>query len=449
MRELLAGIVGKNNVSVDGYELLCYSRDCGSMYPVRPQYVVIPKCRQHVEQIMRLAYRRKNPVVARGAGTSMCGAPIPVENTSILLDLTSLRQLEINEDARIVIADAGVTWTELMLFLERKGWEIAHEGPWSAPSATLGGSLAVGAISMGFARYGGLGTQITGLEVVLPNGQRVVTGSGANPGSTMVMRECNGTDLTGLFIGSHGVLGIVTRVALKIYPLSREQAFSSFGFPSLAALIAAIKKITLTEAIYDCRLFISPVPEQIPGKYGFAYMIKARNGDIKTMAERARNAALSAGGTENVAFGKEFYLGRHTARVKAFGKAGPGWLEVAGFVPFDLYEPIANKVLVYFAQRQAEMDRLGVRWSLGGLLESRSLNIPMALFCNELKTDARGKMLVYLEELGEIMFGMGVSPYWIGKQNREAMWRLGPTYELHRTIKKALDPDNILNPGIL
>ena len=437
-------------MSKDDFELLCYSRDAGSLLPKSPEYVVVPTSREEIQNLLRLATREKKPVMVRGAGSSMCGAPIPMVDSTIMIDLTRMRQLiELNEDTMSVLVQAGITWTEVIDYLEKRGWELGLEGPWSAPSATVGGSIAVVAISMGAARYGGLGSQVLGLEVVLPDGESIRTGTGANPANRMVARDCNGIDMAGLFIGSHGTLGIITEVALKIYPLHEAEDYFAFSFSDLNDAIQGLYGLAKHKIPYDTRMFVSPVPEEIGGRAGIVSMLKGRKTDVKELGQFGRDLMKAAGGKEIPDFGKVYYQGRFTARAEAFGKAGPGWLETAGFIPIKRYPEVASPILDYFASRKAEIERYGVKWSLGGLLETNAVNIPMALFCNESNSEAWKKIQDYLWELTDLMFGLGVSPYWIGHLNPYWKRKVGNFYQVYERIKRCLDPDGILNRGLL
>jgi len=446
----LVEIFGRERVSREEFELLCYSRDAGSLSPKAPEYIVVPTSKKEIQQLLQLARQEKKPVVVRGAGSSMCGAPIPLVDGAIMMDLTRMRKLiDLKEDSMSVLVEAGITWTEVIDYLEKRGWELGLEGPWSAPSATVGGSIAVAAISMGAARYGGLGSQILGLEVILPDGEMIRTGAGANPANLMVARDCNGVDMAGLFIGSHGTLGILTEVALKIYPLHEAEDYFAFSFLHLSDAVEALHRLAKYRIPYDTRMFVSPVPEEIGGKVGIVSMLKGRKREVTELGEFGRQLVKAAQGKEIPGFAKTYYQGRFTARAEAFGKAGPGWLETAGFIPIKRYPEIAEPILNYFAERKREIEALGIKWSLGGLLETNAVNIPMALFCNESNSKAWEKIQAYLWDLTDLMFGLGVSPYWIGHLNPYWKRKVGNFYQVYEKIKRSLDPDGILNPGLL
>lgn len=450
MYQSLVEIFGKERVSKEDFELLCYSRDAGSLLPKNPEYVVVPNSKDEIQRLLVLARKEKKPVTVRGAGSSMCGAPIPLVDSSIMLDLTRMRRiLDLNEDTMSILVEGGITWTEVIEYLQEKGWELGLEGPWSAPSATVGGAIAVAAICMGAARYGGLGSQILGLEVVLPGGETIRTGTGASPNNLMVDRDCNGMDMAGLFIGSHGTLGVITEVSLKIYPIHEAEAYFAFSFSSLDDAIEALHGLARYRIPYDTRIFVHPVPEEIGGKAGLVSMLKGTKVEVQEQGHLGLELMRRAGGKQIPEFGKTYYQGRFTTRAEAFGKAGPGWLEVAGFIPIKRYPEMAAPVLDYFAERKAEVERFGIKWSLGGLLKTNVMNIPVALFCNESNSEAWQKIIDYVWELSELMFGLGVSPYWIGHLSPYWRGKIGDFYQVYEKIKRALDPDGILNPGLL
>lgn len=446
---LLLNIVGAENISDKKYELICYSRDSGSYFPRLPECVVIPRTTEQISDILKVANRYNKPVVIRGAGSSMCGAPIPIEG-GIVADMTAMRKIiEVNEDSMTVTVQAGITWTEMLHVLKKRDLETGLEGPWSAPSATVGGSIAVNAVCIGSAMYGGIGEELIGMKVVLPNGDILKTGSGANPACTMVERYCNGADLAGLFIGSHGTLGVITEATLKLYPVHEADSYLAFAFDDVLSLSKAVQYLIRHRIPYDSRTFVYPVPPQMEGNAGIVIWIRGFEKEVQRLTSLARGFISKNGGREVQDFARSYYAERFTTRVKAFGTAGPGWLEVAGFVPVSAYPKITTAVMDYFSKKSDEIKSLGIKWSVGGLLMQRSINVPVALFCNEQNREAWLKMHEYLQHIAELMYSMGVSPYWIGMLSSHVMWRLGCTYMLFRTIKQTIDPKNILNPNVL
>jgi len=446
---LLAEIVGPENVSREDFELWCYSRDAGSVFPRLPECIATPKSKEQVAEILKVANKCKKPVIPRGAGSSMCGAPVPLKG-GVMIDLTGLKRIKIqDEEGLFVSAETGAIWTEIIEVLKQRGREIGLEGPWSAPSATVGGTVAVDAICMGAAKYGGLGTQVLGLEVALADGSIVRTGSAANPKNEMVMRDCNGADLTGLFMGSHGTLGIITEVFLKTYAFHEAETYYAYSFESLEDAVRAVYGLARDEIAFDCRMFVYPVPEEIGGVAGVVYMLKGSTSQIQELGGKSRKIMQLAHGKSISEFGEQYYKGRFTARVKAFGEAGPGWLEVAGYIPILRYPAVAKEIIKYWEKREEEAKKLGIKWSLGALLETHSINIPVAIFCSEVKRDAWQRINSYWHELAELMYERGVSPYWIGHLSSHIVKRWGPYYQLYKKIKETLDPNNILNPGML
>ncbi len=450
MYDELVAVLGSENVSADDFERICYSRDAGSLLPKMPAYVAVPREKNQIVDLFHLGNRKKVPLVLRGAGSSMCGAPIPLDPSSIMVDLTRMRRiLALSEESMSVLVEAGITWTEVIMYLKERGWVLGLEGPWSAPSATVGGSIAVAAICMGAARYGGLGSQILGMEVVLPDGQLIKTGSGANPANLMIARDCNGIDLAGLFIGSHGTLGAITEVSLRIYPLHEAEKYFAFSFPTLEDGIKGLHGIAKHRIAFDSRVFVYPIPEEVGGQAGLVYMLRGRSTEMEDLGQLSREIMNEARGQEIPGFGETYYGGRFTTRAEAFGKAGPGWLEVAGFIPILQYPRIAGEIIKFFESRKSEMTELEIKWSLGGLLETNSVNIPVALFCNESRGKAWETMRGYLGDLSELMFGLGVSPYWVGHLSPYLRGKLGHFYELYRKIKTCVDPQEMLNPKLL
>lgn len=443
-----AETLGESRLSLAPWELECYSRDSGSVPPRKPAMVIQPRSLAETEKALGVAAGEGIPLVLRGGGTSMCGAPVPLTEEVALLDLTFLRGSEVKAEEGVVVAEAGSCWTDIRVRALRKGFDLGLEGPWSAPAATLGGTLAVSAICMGAARHGTLGSQVTGLEVYFPAYGVVRLGSWSNAAASPVTAECNGPDIGGLLLGSHGTLGVILRACLKLFLRAEEDALA-YVLPDVRRAAGLARELALNQLVYDCRLFVSPVPEPMGQGAGLVCLVKEPAARMGRVIEEIRALAGSAGAREVPGFGRDYYAGRLTTRVKAFGTAGPGWLEVAGYLSFDAYPHVAEETVGFFRSRKNELDRLGIRWSVGGLLESRSLNLPVALFCNESRKDSWSAMLGLWEEVAHFVFGMGVSPYWIGHMAPWLAPRIGVAASVYRELKRSLDPGGILNRGML
>jgi len=211
MKELIE-IVGEENFTDTLEELVPYSYDA-SVNVQRPNSVVWPESTEQVSRIVAFANEQKVPVVPRGAGTSLSGGVIAI-NGGIIIDLSRMsRILEISIEDRYALVQAGVVCDDLNRKLAKYGFTFPPD-PASSSVATIGGNVGTNAGGIKGAKYGTTRDYVMGLQVVLPTGEVMNTGS-------RTMKCVSGYDLAKLFVGSEGTLGVVTEVTLKVNPIPR------------------------------------------------------------------------------------------------------------------------------------------------------------------------------------------------------------------------------------
>ncbi len=209
VKESLREIVGEENFTDSLIDLIAYAKDA-SEFKQRPDAAVWPINRDQISAILRLANKEKFPVVARGAGTSLAGLAVPQEG-GLILDLGRMDQIiQINIEDRLAIVQPGVVYDDLARALAPHGFFFPPD-PASGAVCTLGGNVATNAGGIKGAKYGTTKDYVLGLEVVLADGQVLRTGS-------KCMKSVSGFDLTRLFVGSEGTLGVITEITLKINP---------------------------------------------------------------------------------------------------------------------------------------------------------------------------------------------------------------------------------------
>lgn len=214
--------VGSKYVSEEDFVRQAYGRSNDGALPERwPDVVVRPRSADEVSQILRIANRNKTPVVPRGGGCDISGGSKPIEGGGIVIDLTRMNKIiNIDEQALTVTAQAGITWAELNGVLFEKGYYTGNLGPGSGMSATIGGGLCHHTVGGGGgAKYGTCTQHVVALQVVLPQGDIIQTGSNAS----VYVKEpfCRyglGPDLCSMFLGDQGILGVKTEATLEIFP---------------------------------------------------------------------------------------------------------------------------------------------------------------------------------------------------------------------------------------
>jgi len=209
IKQSLKEIVGEENFTDSLIDLIAYSKD-SSEHHHRPDAALWPVNTEQISAIMKLASREKLPIVPRGAGTSLAGLAVP-EQGGIILDLGRMDKIiDIRIEDRLAVVQPGVVYADLDRALSPYGFFFPPD-PASGSVCTLGGNVATNAGGIKGAKYGTTKDYVLALEVVLPDGRVLHTGS-------KCMKSVSGYDLTRLFVGSEGTLGVVTEITLKINP---------------------------------------------------------------------------------------------------------------------------------------------------------------------------------------------------------------------------------------
>ena len=198
----------------------------------RPDIVVFPETTEEVAEVARIATRFRVPLVPFGAGSGLEGGAIPVAG-GIAVDTGRLDAiLEVSPDDMTARVEAGVRRQTLNRFLRDTGLFVPVD---PGADASLGGMVSTGASGTNAVRFGVMRENVLGLTVVLADGRIIRTGGPARKSSA-------GYDLTRLFVGSEGTLGIVTEVTLRLHPVP-EAVSAVASFPTLAAAVATVTDI--------------------------------------------------------------------------------------------------------------------------------------------------------------------------------------------------------------
>jgi glycolate oxidase len=233
-KERIRSIVGPDNFSDAIIDLVAYSKD-SSEHKHRPEAAVWPLSAEHVSEILKLAAEDYFPVIPRGAGTSLAGLAVP-QLGGLIMDLSKMdRIIDVSIEDRVAVVQPGVIFAELDRVLQPHGFFFPPD-PASGSVCTLGGNVATNAGGIKGAKYGVTKDYVLALEVVLADGRIIHTGS-------RCMKSSSGYDLTKLFVGSEGTLGVVTEITLKISPKPPLVATSMATFESLEHAGNAVSQI--------------------------------------------------------------------------------------------------------------------------------------------------------------------------------------------------------------
>jgi len=225
--EELKGIVGKGNVIVDGEKLDAYSHDetDSHEYGHRPEAVVLPASTEEAAAVVKLANRELFPVTPRGAGSGLSGGAIP-EYGGIVLSLEKMNRLvEVDRENMLAVVEAGMVTNDFAKAVEERGLFFAGY-PMSLQTCVIGGNIAENAGGGKAVKYGVTGRYVLGITLVTPLGEIVELGG-------KLAKDVTGYDLKSLVIGSEGTLGVVTQAIIRLigYPAAKSDLLALFRSP--------------------------------------------------------------------------------------------------------------------------------------------------------------------------------------------------------------------------
>ena len=419
----------------------------------RPEVVVTPRAEEEVAAVLRIAGAHGVPVVPWGGGSGTQGGCLPIHG-GIVIDLRGLDEIvAIDEVSMTVTAQAGVNGRRLESELNARGLMLPHY-PASVEWATVGGYIAARGSGVLSTRYGKIEDLLLSLRVATPAGGLIDT--------VGVPRHAVGPELTQLFVGSEGTLGVITRATLQLAPLPESRRFAAVAFPSIAAGTHAIRRalqlghrpsvVRMYDDVATQRAFAPVVGEDLEG----IYTVLAFEGEAaaaRLEEERTLAVAREAGATVlDPALAQrwwdrryDFYHPPHQPELPSIW----GTLDVVA--TYDrieaVYDALHRAVRVPYAGTGLELRMHFSHWYLWGTMIYGRFVVPdggpdaLALH-DRIWADGMSAAL----DAGGVMndhhgVGIKLGPY-MRRQHGAALDTLG-------LIKRALDPDGIMNPGKL
>jgi glycolate oxidase len=237
--EVLAELRGRVSVTViDDPDILgTYSRDQAAVIPAgRPLAAVLPTTTDEVCAVVETAGRYGRPIVPRGAGSGLSGGANAVDGCLVVSLERMNRVLEVNSQDLYAVVEPGVINADLRAAAAAEGL-LYPPDPASYEFSTIGGNVATNAGGLCCVKYGVTRDYVLGLEVVLAGGEVARLGR-------RTVKGVAGYDLTGLFVGSEGTLGIITQATLRLVPARERPLTVAAFFPELKAAGRAVAEIT-------------------------------------------------------------------------------------------------------------------------------------------------------------------------------------------------------------
>jgi FAD/FMN-containing dehydrogenase len=506
----LTQAIGADHVQTRESERRFFSQDVFRTGAL-PLAVVQPQTVEDVQACAALCQAAGAPMIPRGGGLSYTDGYLYPDDGAVLFDLRCLNRIvKIAAADMYVTVEAGCTWEALDQALEPLGLRPPYWGPVSGLQATVGGALSQNSVFWGAVRHGVAAANVLGLDVVLADG--TLLGVGAHGGQDDAPRffRHHGPDLTGLFTGDCGALGLKVRATLPLVRRPPCKATLSFAYETPEAMLAAIAEVGRRQLVSEAAMFdggqqrarLSTPPMPFSRMFQAFVDVAKADGPIAAlrMARHGRRFLEEVNYSLNMVLEapSRAELKRHLHDVEKIMDAHGGWsvaptliqvlaarpfpppastlsasrfLPVHGIVPHSLAVRAYRGVQEIFARHAGETERLGVRsgifsTALGAgsvliepnchwdapFLEShpRLFDVgPDDLPTPSANPEAESLVVTICAELRELFLELGAAHLQLGRTYPFKPSRNPENWSLLSQFKSLVDPKGLMNPGAL
>ena len=449
VKQELIRIVGRENFTTELIDIISYSYDAmGSKG--RPEAALWVENEDQISAVLELANNHRIAVTPRAAGTGIAGMAVPSEG-GIVMDVMKMnRILEISAEDRVAVVQPGVVYADLQKALAPLGFTLPTE-PGSSVASALGGNVATNAGGLKGAKYGTTKDYVLGLRVVLADGRRTRLG-------TRTMKTSSGYNLTQLFVGSEGTLGVISEITLKIVPLARATTTGLGLFDSLEEAGRAVVQVMSSGVV--------PSVMEVMGRYLLAAI--NQNTDLNLPEVETMLLVETDGYTQEEAQAQmerviEIFKANQAQEVKlARTEKERADLWAARKSTYPVSARINNNLLV--EDVTVPMSKLADLFrEFEKIIEEYDLKVAMCAHAGDgnfhplIAFDGSDPEEVHrVEEASDKLFKLAIDlggtltgEHGIGlvKAGYMELEHDPVAMDLMRTLKKTFDPNNILNPG--
>ena len=442
----LANIIGKERISESNLDVL-YRHNMTPLpketaFKTVPDIIVKPRDALDVSKIIKFAVKNNIPVTLIG-GTTLALGESTRASGGIFLDMGDMQKiLEINKENLYVTVEPGVNWMKLYDILLNEDLLVGTY-PNNAPGVSVGDWVNTGGVGIGSYKYGGIGQQIRSLEVVLPDGNIIKTGF------KNVVHNSSGYNLSDLFVGSEGTLGIVTKLTLKLFPTPEEIRPSTYVFPNLEEAGKAILSLTRANinpyhiAFLDGTHFdiLRDLGKDVPDVGALVNIIFSGNSRIIDIEDKKTEEIMIKYGGEKQT--EEFANHEWTERFfeSRARRLGSGLIVAEGFCPLSRFIDMTKG-------SQGALKMLKMKGGIFGYIADPNTALVITYAISNEQNIMKNMTSMALEKkITDEILKVGGRPGEFGLIFRGNIKKIhGGKAFLMDDIKSALDPYKILNP---
>jgi len=507
----LQSIVGSDHVLIDDKNRELFGMDI-FFKKLPPLAVVQPGNKNELARAVKAVTSAGLAVVPRGGGLSYSAGYLADRDDAVVFDTRRLnRIIEINTEDLYVHMETSVTWKQLNETLEGTGLRTPYWGTGSGMYATVGGTMSQNSINYGSATYGMLAEHVLALEVVLADGQILRTSSWAATDNPSPFARYYGPDLTGLFLGDTGALGVKAEAVMQLIPAPNATLTGAADFDSVQPFVLALSELGRSGVCSECFGFdpyfmsqkldsvgykedfmaLSKVIKKAGFKEAFKVAAAGRrylegtghslhfgvdgrdNADAKAKLKIAQDICTKHGGKELP--GNAITVMRSTPfppPFMMFGPNGDRWVPISGIFPHSRLRDAISACNTYMDSQLELVEKFGIEWGYVCVCIGNSMVLIEPSFywldeqtpfhahylekshlkrlkSYEASPEARNAVDKFRTELSEEFRKLGVVHLQIGRTYSWLESREAVTRDILHKIKTDLDPRGLMNPGSL